>query len=508
LTVASRTSAEAWWTGKAATRIGRVLSYVLLALAATVLSLAITPKVTVSTFGQTVQVGAVQPSLGLGLSGPGEADLFGEGTVETVQHFDGPIRPRIVWERFNRNDDASQFIQSTSSGGRRVVRTGSREVGAALADGWTDYFRRLIVAAGLIGGGLYLFGVGAVALLSGHGHRRRSRRHHLALLVTAVVSSLVVTAGFTALTVVTAVQQLGDIKSLSDLVGTANVAPVPVTVGRKRTDVSVVVIGDSTAAGIGNSPLAKPSKQDKACRRSSDAYATALQSASGSSVLNLACSSATIDSGLLGPQTTGGLTLPPQVGVLQSVDSVSVVVVSVGANDVGWSDFLAYCYGLPRCDDQASDSLFQSRLDSFKVQYAQLLQELGDLPSHPKVLVNEYYDPFATTFDCAQLKDPSASASVPVGFGFAADPGMNNQDEKVKQKIEPLRSELSRMNGVLEQGATAFGFSFVTPHFEGHALCTPQSWVQGMSDPAPFHPRAAGELAIAAADLPYLSAQP
>jgi lysophospholipase L1-like esterase len=482
-----------------------VLPFVLLPFVAMVLALAVTPPVSVSAFGQTVQVGAVPPSASLGLSGPGEADLFGEGSIETVQHFDGPIRPRIVWQRFNRNTDASQFIQSTSANGRRVVRTGSQQVGDALAGGWSSYFRRLILAAALAGGALYLLGVGAVALLSGHDHRPLSRRHHLALLATSVAGSLLLTGGFTALTVVSAAQQLGQVKSLSDLVGTAKLAPVPITVGPKRTDVNAVVIGDSTAAGIGNAPLPKPTRQDTACRRSADAYALALQSASGFSVLNLACSSATIVGGLLGPQTARAVTLPPQVGQLESVASVSVVIVSVGANDVGWSDFLQYCYGLPRCDDQVSDSLFQSRLDAFKVQYSQLLQQLADLPSHPAVIVNQYYDPFGTRFDCAALQDPSAGAGAPAGYGFAADPGKNNQDEKIKQKIDPLESELSRLNDVLAQGAQAFGFITVRPRFDGHALCTGQSWVQGINDPAPFHPSAAGELAIAAADLTYLA---
>src|SRR5664279_3044625 len=154
----------------AAAPIRWLLGFAVLGVAAMLLALALTPKVSVSAFGQTVQVGAVQPSLRLGLSGPGQADLFGEGTVDTVQHFDGPIRPRIVWERFNRNDDASQFIQSTSSGGRRVVRTGSKEVGAALASGYEGYFRRLLLVAALIGGLLYLLSVGVVALVAGHDH--------------------------------------------------------------------------------------------------------------------------------------------------------------------------------------------------------------------------------------------------------------------------------------------------------------------------------------------------
>ena len=483
--------------------VGRLAYVLVLALAAMTLALAVTPKASVSVFGQSVKVGAVAPGIHLGLSGPGEADLFGEGIVETVQHFEGPIRPLIVWQRFNRNDDAAAFIQSGSDGGRRTVATGSAEVGRSLAAGWTRYFGWLVVVAGLLGGALYLASVGVVALL-GHEHRRRTRAGHLRLLATSVVAALVVTLGFTALTVRTAVDQLGSVTSLSDLVGTANLVPVPSPVGPKRTDAEVVVIGDSTAAGLGNAPLGKPTRQDTACQRSADAYASTLQSIAHVSVLNLACSSATAAAGLLGPQSARGITLPPQVGVLQSVQSASVVVVSVGANDVGWSDFLRYCYGLPRCDDEASDRLFRSRLDAFKIQYAQLLQQLSDLAGHPRVIVTKYYDPFGSTFDCPQLQDPDAAAGAPAGYGFGPDPGRDNQDQKIKQKIEPLRIELERMNTVLDQGAQGFGFSVVSPGFAGHELCTDESWVQGMTDPAPFHPRAAGELAITAAILPQL----
>jgi lysophospholipase L1-like esterase len=244
-------------------------------------------------------------------------------------------------------------------------------------------------------------------------------------------------------------------------------------------------------------------EEDEACRRSADAYASSIRTISGRSVLNLACSSATVSAGLLGPQLTGGRRIAPQVGVLRSVQSAQTVIVSIGANDVGWSDFLTLCYGLPRCDDEASDRLFQSRLDAFKITYAQLLQQLSDLPNNPDVVITEYYDPFGDTFDCDQLKDPDA-ATGPPGYGFGPDPGQDNQDQKITEKIEPLRSELARMNAVLAQGAEAFGFTVVRPSFEGHALCAEQSWVQGMGDPAPFHPRAAGELAIAATILPRL----
>jgi len=57
---------------------------------------------------------------------------------------------------------------------------------------------------------------------------------------------------------------------------------------------------------------------------------------------------------------------------------------------------------------------------------------------------------------------------------------------------------------VLAKGAAQFGFSSPQPDFAGHQLCTPQPYVQGLNDAAPFHPTAAGQLAIALADQAVL----
>ena len=488
------------------TRCARALPYLVIAFAALLLALAITPPVSVSAFGQTVQVGAVTPNLELGFSGPGQADLFGAGSIDTVQQFSGPIRPRIVWQRFNRNDQASQFIQSSSVDGHRVVQAETQELGADLARGWTVYFLRLLVIAGALGGALYLLGVGSVSLLHESRRNLKVRRHYAVMLAVTVSLTLLLTAGSGALTLMSARSQLTGIQSLSDLTGTARLAPAAAAIGPARSDIDAVVIGDSTAAGIGNQLVADPSPQDRACDRSRDAYAAVLQRAARLRVLNLACSSATITHGLLGPQLRASQALPAQIGVLKSITSASTVVVSIGANDMGWSDFLRYCYGLARCDDQASESLFQSRMDAFRIQYAQLLQELADLPGKPKVIVTAYYDPFGKTFDCPQLTDPARPNPAPSGYGFSADPGGGaTQDQKIATKIEPLRSELAQINAVLGSGAGAFGFTLAQPEFQGHELCSEQPWVQGLSDPAPFHPNAAGELAIAAAALPLLS---
>ena len=356
--------------------------------------------------------------------------------------------------------------------------------------------------AGLLGGVLYLVTAGAVALV-GRDHRR-SRAAPPGLLGASVAAALVMTLGFTALTVRTAVHQLGSVTSLSDLVGTANLAPVPAAVGPKRVDTDVVVIGDSTAAGIGNTPLRSRPGQDIACQRSADAYATSLQSIAGVSVLNLACSSATSPTACSARSRRPGPTLPPQVGVLRSVQSAKVVVVSIGANDVGWSDFLRYCYGLPRCDDEASNKLFQSRLDAFKIQYAQLLQQLSDLPTHPQVIVTKYYDPLGLALRLSRPAGPAGRGRRPARLRVRPRPGQGRPGRQDQAEDRPAAGRAGPDERGPRAGRPGLRLRGRAAQFDGHELCTDQPWVQGMRDPAPFHPTAAGELAITAAILPQL----
>jgi hypothetical protein len=101
--------------------------------------------------------------------------------------------------------------------------------------------------------------------------------------------------------------------------------------------------------------------------------------------------------------------------------------------------------------------------------------------------VNEYYTPFGTDTSCLR------------NYGMT------------QAKVKVLLARLGQLNQVLAQGAQAFGFGVAAPRFTGHELCTTNPWVQGPSDPAPLHPNAAGELAIALADqqaFPQLSPSP
>jgi GDSL-like Lipase/Acylhydrolase family len=171
------------------------------------------------------------------------------------------------------------------------------------------------------------------------------------------------------------------------------------------------------------------------------------------------------------------ITLNRQLGSLaEKATRASVVIVSIGADDVGWSALLRLCAASRACDNRASVAYFQQSLAAFAVSYYQLLQQLAALPSRPRVLVNLYYDPFDTSQHCLDH----------VGLDAA--------------KETSLLGLLHALNSVLASGAQAAGFSSVQPDFAGHALCDPGPYVQGLHDPAPFHPTPAGELAIALAD--------
>ncbi|MER5213591.1 hypothetical protein ABT063_24215 [Streptomyces sp. NPDC002838] len=59
---------------------------------------------------------------------------------------------------------------------------------------------------------------------------------------------------------------------------------------------------------------------------------------------------------------------PPQLAQAQRATEASVVLVSVGANDVRWSDLVTLRAASPSCDDQASTAFFQNRLARFAHQ--------------------------------------------------------------------------------------------------------------------------------------------
>lgn len=451
---------------RSARGLGRGIVRVLVGLATiaviTVASIAfglrITPLQSVSALGQTVGVGVTSPTASL--RGPGEVDLFGQ-PLPTQARFVGPVRPRLVLTDITLNQQvAGLFSPDTQAGSAAAL-------GEQLASGWKRYFAWEIT----------FVAVGALLLLGMIAGWRRHRWSWKKTLVTVLGGLLVVEAvnvGLILLTASTASSVLNDVHSLGELVGRSEQPALAAAPGPPLPGVQAIVMGDSTAAGLGGAPLPNPSPDDEACGRSADAYGVLLGRVNRWNIKNLACSGATIRSGLLGSQTTGDRSLPPQLAVAKRAVNAKAVVIGVGANDLNWGPMIRLCAVSVACDDRASTVFFQRQLSLFARDYYELLRQIAGLPDDPKVVINLYYAPFAVDATCLTGLTPA--------------------------KIGVLLDRLGALNAVLADGAKTFGYLSVKPDFTGHGLCTEQPYVQGLGDAAPFHPNGTGQLVIALAD--------
>ena len=427
------------------------------AAAAIAVALLVTPMQRVTAAGQTVEVGTTAPSLSL--SGPAQLDLFGQH-IPTSLTFFGPVRPRLVLTHITLSSQLKAFVGGTEG------------LEQALANGFRHYFYWEIAIAG----------VTAIVLMGAlTGWLRRRVKHTVVLVVAALLVTEAVNLGAVMLTAYTAPGKLAQVHSLQALVGSAPQLPDPPTSVDKPPGTRVVVLGDSTASGWGLRPLPHGSKADLACNRSIDSYARDLADANGWHVTNLACSDATIAEGVLGPQAHNGQLMPAQISD-PAVENASVVILSIGANDVEWGNLLRVCAVSPSCDDRAARAYFQQHLASFSAEYLQLLSDLQLLPNHPQVLVNLYYAPIQPEDTC--LADLGVTAA----------------------KQQSVLTTLAALNGILEKGAKAASFQVAEPDFSGHGVCSESPYVQGVHAHAPFHPTAAGQLAIALADEHALQA--
>lgn len=459
-------------------------------------TVALTPAQELVAFGQHISVGARDPSPSIS----GSAQLVQVGNteldVERVRVY-GPLRPRITLGPVQRNAAAAAVFDPEAGPPAR----------AAAADAVARGFVTWYVYAGL---GLLAFTLAAAAAAAGLRTLLVLRRHGLSdghhpppaelwaycrgaavrMGAVAVAASVVAWIASGALAVSGAAGGLQDVRSLTQLVGAYHVPPAPS--GPVVTGYQGVVIGDSRAARVGGPPVPDGSPDDRACERSSDSLAAELGHLQPARVLNLACPGATVTSGLRGPQDRGGTIVPAQVGVLQQVRDVRFVVVAIGPNDLGWVDFVRYCYGVADCGDRLTQGEFDYRLAAFDRAYGDLLADLAGLPGKPQVIITGSYDVFTSAEGFADCPDARGPAGVP---------GLDGA------KVELLKARNAALNDVLTAGAAKYGYPVAIPALR--PLCNPggQGWtpdglgpdLQGLSDPHPFHPTGIGSLRIAAA---------
>jgi lysophospholipase L1-like esterase len=429
---------------------------VLVAAASIAFALRLTPEQSVSVLGQTVAVGTAPPTLST--EGPGQVVLFGQ-SLPTQVYFIGPVRPRLVLTDISINEQVAGLTTGS--------RTAAATFGDALVRGWWHYFAWEVAFVAF--GALLL--LGAIA-----GWRRYGLKRTLVVLMGGLVFVQAVNLSAIMVTAYTAPGILRQVHDLSQLVGREERRPLPAAAGPTLPRIQAIVLGDSTAAGLGGPRLPNPTAADEACQRSAFAFAVILARVNDWEVDNLGCSGATIAGGVLGAQFAGDRRIPAQLSVAKRASKVKAIIVSVGANDMHWSVLVHLCAASDVCDNRALTAYFQRALNGFTQDYYALLRQLAAMPGDPLVVINQYYAPFVRTPACL------------------ASSGLTSA------KIEVLLDRLSVLNEVLAKGAETFGFQTVRPDFSGHELCTDQSYVQGLEEPAPLHPNARGQLVIALAD--------
>lgn len=244
-----------------------------------------------------MEVGTATPTLSL--SGPGVLDFFGQSLPTRVQ-FTGPVGPRLVLTKITIDQQVASFL--TVSG----RRSGDAVLGRRFAQGWAHYFAWVTAFTALAA---VVFGLAYV------GVRRPSWRRSFLTLGVALIAAEGLNLGWVMPTAYGTPKVLSHVHTLSALAGRSPQPPISPAPGPPARGVDAVVLGDSTAAGIGNPPVAQPDTLDRAWRRSSDSYAFDLAQVNDWNVESLARSGATIPSGILGPQDLGGdVSAPPQLG--------------------------------------------------------------------------------------------------------------------------------------------------------------------------------------------------
>jgi len=233
-----------------------------------------------------------------------------------------------------------------------------------------------------------------------------------------------------------------------------------------------IALGDSVAAGSG----LFSSIDSSACDRNEEGYPGVVAKELDLELTSLACSGATLESGVLGAQDVYGLVVESQLDRLQSLGKPDIISLTIGANDIDWTSYIARCY-LGVCG-QATDSVgLDEKLVLLSGNLSAAVERIGqlDTANPPKVYVVGYYRLFSDF--------PNA---CPVASGLSSD------------EVTWLNVYVDKLNATIRQSVSSYSFvTYVSPDFTSHELCTTSPWIQDLDTRLPFHPTEAGQQSIA-----------
>jgi lysophospholipase L1-like esterase len=235
-----------------------------------------------------------------------------------------------------------------------------------------------------------------------------------------------------------------------------------------------VAMGDSVAAGAGLPALPNATATDESCDRSPQAYPYLIAERLQTQLVHTACSGAKTDEGIYGNQVRQGVSVPPQLDAAFAGGAPQVMTVTIGANDVRWTQFIRQCY-VTRCGLAVDNARMKIYRADLRIELTRMLAgiEANGQGNPPRVLMSGYYSPVATV-DC-----------------FTGD-------RITSAEAAWLTQQTANLNQAIRSVVPLFDFAeFVPLDFTGHEVCSNDPWVQGLEAEAPIHPTAAGHSAIA-----------
>jgi lysophospholipase L1-like esterase len=239
---------------------------------------------------------------------------------------------------------------------------------------------------------------------------------------------------------------------------------------------SLVSMGDSVAAGDGLTE--NSTTQAALCHQSIEAYPYLVAQSLHAQLHQFACSGAQITAGILQPQIVGAQSVPAQLQTATPYIAGNDVVITIGANDVGWDSFLTAC-AESNCVTSANQATFNARLTTLQSNLDTMLQKIAALHPHA-VVVNTYYSLIANTDTCLQSYDITSA------------------------KIAWVNTQEASLNTAIITAAQKYHDKFATVTFSGHGICSSDPWMQGLSGSAPLHPTFEGQYNIATLDAAQL----
>ena len=262
----------------------------------------------------------------------------------------------------------------------------------------------------------------------------------------------------------------------------------------KLKDFLIAGLGDSNGSGEGNPDIpgvVSPRWEDLRCDRSANSFeAQATLSVekkdkrTSVTFVHLACSGASIPKGMVGPyrgiNDPGGAPIESQVSQLQRLigsRKLDAVLLSIGVNDLGFSDIVAFCLKTIDCPSQpfeggpSLDEVVKERLAALPGRYDRLAARLNRLGIPPaRVFITEYFD---STRDAK---------------GDFCDPLMSVVGGRVFSRAEAewaFEGILAPLNHEVLKAALEHGWTLVwgaAQRFRTHGYCSTSPWIVGLRE--------------------------